>query len=169
MIILSAGIILFGILPGIPLKVVDAIGTSFGLRPLNICIWGTAADTGALNTINIFFAILVAGLVIWAVSKVARKKVGVRRVAQDDSYAAGTYVPTDKYHYAADFYSPFSGMIRGYARDFVDAFYYWVGEQIRTVCDAVRRIYTGDVGNYVAYIVFLLAFLVFVQMVWSPW
>ncbi len=85
MIVLSAGIILFGILPGIPLTVVNAIGTSFGLQPLDICIWGTAADTGALNTINIFFAILVAGLVVWAVSKVARKEAGVRRVAQHDS------------------------------------------------------------------------------------
>jgi len=169
MIILSAGIILFGILPGMPLRVVDAIGTSFGLKPLNICIWGTASDTGALNTINIFFAILVAGLVVWTVSKVARKKAGVRRVLQHDSYAAGTYVPPNRYHYAADFYSPFSGMIRGYARDFVDAFYCWIGGQIRTVCDAARRIYTGDVGNYVGYIVFLLAFLVFVQMVWKPW
>jgi len=58
MIILSAGIILFGILPGIPLTVVDAIGTSFGLEPLNICIWGIASDTGTLNTINIFFVVL---------------------------------------------------------------------------------------------------------------
>jgi len=168
-VLLSIGVILFGVLPGIPLRVINAIGISFGLKSLNVSTWGIASDTGTLNTINIFFAVLVIGLVVWMITKVSQKKVGATRVAQHDSYTAGTYVPTDKYHYTVDFYSPLSIMIRGYARDFADEFYYWIVEKGRTVCDTVRRIYTGDVRNYVAYIVCLLAFLLFVQMVWNPW
>jgi len=151
------------------LKVVNAIGTSFGLKSLNVSLWGIASDTGTLNTINIFFAVLVIGLVVWIVSNISQKQVGAMRIPQHNSYAPGTYVPTDKYHYTVELYNPFSRMIRDYLRDFVDASYYWIAEQGRTVCDTVRRVYTGDVGNYVDYIVFLLALLVFVPMVWNPW
>jgi proton-translocating NADH-quinone oxidoreductase chain M len=62
MIVLSLAILLFGILPGIPLKVINAIGISFGFESLNVTLWGVTSETGTLNTINIFSAILVAGI-----------------------------------------------------------------------------------------------------------
>jgi len=85
-IVLSLAILLFGILPGIPLKVINTIGTSFGFETLNVTLWGIASETGTLNTINIFSAVSVAGVIVWIVFRLGAKSVSV---AQEDSYAAG--------------------------------------------------------------------------------
>jgi len=165
-ILLSLAILLFGILPGIPLKVVDAIGTSFGFESLNITLWGIASETGTLNTINIFFAIFAVAVLLWMVFRLGAKSVSV---AQDDSYAAGAYTPADKYHYTAEFYNPLYRMIKPFLRDVIDEFYYWIASSVRSLAGSVRHIYSGDVGYYVTYIILFLAFLIFVQLKWKMW
>ena len=165
-IILSLAILLFGILPGIPLKVINSIGTSFGFESLNVNIWGITSDTGALNTINIFSAILAAGIIVWIIFQLGAKSVSV---SQDDSYAAGAYTPVDKYHYTAEFYNPLFRMIKPFLRDIIDEFYYWIASFIKKLAGGTRRIYSGDVGYYVMYIIIFLALLIFVQLNWKPW
>ncbi len=165
-IILSATILLFGILPGIPLKVINAIGTSFGFEPLNVTIWGIASESGTLNTINIFSALLVAVIFVWMVFRLGAKSVPV---SQEDSYAAGAHTPVDKYHYTAEFYNPLYRMIKPFLRDLIDEFYYWIASSVRSFAGGVRHIYSGDIGYYVTYIILFLAFLIFVQLKWKPW
>jgi NADH-quinone oxidoreductase subunit M len=165
-IILSLIIILFGILPGIPLKVINSITTSFGLESLNINIWGIASETGALNTINIFAAILAVGLIVWLIFRAGPKAAPI---AQDDNYAAGAYVPKEKYHYTVDFYNPLYRMISPYLRDFIDEFYMKLARGTQKLCGGIRHVYTGDVGHYVIYIVLFLASLIFVQIKWGIW
>jgi len=165
-IILSFAILLFGILPGIPLKVINAIGVSFGFESLNVTFWGIASDTGALNTINIFAAVLVGCLVVALLFKIGPKATPI---AQDDNYAAGAPVPKDKYHYTVDFYNPLYRMITPYLKDFIDAFYMKLAGWTQSLSNGVRRIYTGYVGHYVMYIVLFLASLIFIQLKWSPW
>lgn len=166
LIVLSLIIIIFGILPGIPLRVINAIVISFGLKSMNLTIWGIASETGTLNTLNIFAALLMSGIIAWLVFKAARKPVPV---AQEDNYAAGAVIPKDKYNYTVDFYNPLFRMIKPYLRDFIDKLYLkltdWTGE----LCGGIRRIYTGDVGNYVMYIILFLALMIFIQLMWSPW
>ncbi len=166
MMVFSLIIIFFGIFPGIPLKVINAIGTSFGLKPLDVNIWGIASETGALNTINIFFAILIAGIIVWLLFRTGRKSVPV---PQEDSYAAGAAIPKEKYHYTVEFYNPLYRMITPCLRDFVDEFYTKLAGWTRNLCSGIRRLYTGDVGNYVMYIVLFLALLIFIQLTWSVW
>jgi NADH-quinone oxidoreductase subunit M len=166
MIVLSLAILLFGTLPGIPLKVINAIGTSFGFESLNLTLWGIASETGTLNTINIFSAVLVTAVLVWLVFRSTAKSVPV---AQDDSYAAGAYIPKDKYHYTAEFYNPLCRMIKPFLRDVIDEFYYWISASVQRLAGNVRRIYTGDVGNYVTYIILFLAFLIFLQLKWKIW
>jgi NADH-quinone oxidoreductase subunit M len=166
MIVLSLAILLFGILPGIPLKVINAIGIYFGFESLNVTLWGITSETGALNTINIFSAVLVAGIIVWILFRLGAKSVSV---AQDDSYAAGAYTPADKYHYTAEFYNPLYRMIKPFLRDVIDEFYYWIASSVQSFADSVRRIYSGDVGYYVMYIILFLALLIFVQLKWKPW
>jgi proton-translocating NADH-quinone oxidoreductase chain M len=166
MIVLSLAILLFGILPGIPLKVINAIGISFGFESLNVTLWGITSETGALNTINIFSAVLVAGIIVWILFWIGAKSVSV---AQDNSYAAGAYTPKDKYHYTAEFYNPLYRMVKPFLRDVIDEFYYWIASSVRSFADSVRRIYSGDVGYYVMYIILFLALLIFVQLKWKPW
>jgi len=160
-VVLSVAILLFGILPGIPLKVINAIGISFGFESLNVSLWGITSET-----VHIFAAVLVAAALIWLVFHSTAKSVPV---AQDDSYAAGAHVPVDKYHYTAEFYNPLHRMIKPFLRDVIDEFCYWIASSVRSLAGSVRRIYSGDVGYYVMYIILFLAVLIFVQMRWKIW
>jgi len=163
MVILSGGILLFGILPGIPLKVINGIGTSLGFESLSVTMGGYTSETGALNIINILAVMVVAGVLVWLFFRAGGKS---KRVAQVSSYGAGASVPTDKYHYTAEFYDPFSRMIKPYFRDVIDDFYNWIAKGARETFDHVRHLYTGDVGHYAIYIVLFLAFLILVSLVW---
>jgi formate hydrogenlyase subunit 3/multisubunit Na+/H+ antiporter MnhD subunit len=166
MIVLSFAILLFGILPGIPLKVINSIVISFGFESLNVSLWGIASETGALNTVNIFAAVLVTAALFWLVFRSTAKSV---QVAQEDGYAAGAYVPKDKYHYTVEFYNPLHRMINPFLRDVIDEFYYWIASSVQRLSNGVRRVYAGDVGYYVMYIILFLAFLIFVQVKWKIW
>jgi len=163
-IILSIVIILFGILPGIPLKVINSIIGSAGFSTLNISIWGIASETGTLNTINIFTAILGVGVIVWLIFNGARQ---TKKVDQYDNYAAGSAIPEGKYNYTVSFYRPLDRMIRPYLKDFVDEFYLKLAEWSQSICDGIRRIYTGYVGDYVMYIILFMTFLILIQLKWS--
>jgi len=165
-IILTILVILFGILPGIPLKMVNAVGTSLGFSSLNVTLGGIASEAGTLNIINIFMAVLVISIIVWLIYKRGRKAVSV---TQDDNYAAGAAVPIEKYHYTVDFYYPLTRMISPFLKDFIDDFYMRLSRSVQNLCDGIRRIYTGDVGYYVMYIILFLALLIFVQLNWKPW
>ncbi len=166
MTILSLAVIIFGILPGIPLKVINSIVGSFGLETLDITMWGFSSETGALNTVNIFAAMFVAGVAVWLVFKAGRKTVATQ---QEDTYAAGAAIPENKYHYTVNFYNPLQRMIDPYLRDVIDTFYMKLSTWVRGLCGASRRIYTGFVGHYLIYIVLFLALLIFLQVKWSIW
>jgi NADH-quinone oxidoreductase subunit M len=166
LVILSAGVILFGIVPGLPLRVLNAVSAASGYASLEIGLSGVASDSGALSIVNIFTAVVVAGLVVWMVFRLGRPSV---RVAQDDSYAAGAYVPRDRYHYTVGFYRPLLRMIGPCLRDVVDEFYGLLAAGTGRLSAGVRRIYPGDLGYYLTYIIVFAAFLVFVQIRWGPW
>jgi len=165
-VLLTIMVILFGILPGIPLRMINIIGASFGFKPLDVSIWGIASETGTLNIINVFSAILIAGIVVWIFFRIGAKPVSV---PQEDSYAAGSYIPKGKYHYTVGFYNPLYQMIAPYLRDVMDEFYYWIADRVQGICDRIRRVYVGDVGYYVIYIILFLASLIFVQLRWDLW
>ena len=165
-IILSAVIVLFGILPGIPLKIINLISASLGFEVLNINIWGIASESGSLNIINIFAAFVVVLIVVWFFFSISGKKVSI---SQDNSYAAGAYVPKGKYHYTVDFYNPMFRMIKPYFRDFVDEFYSQLVKAIAGLSERVRRLYCGDLGIYVIYIVLFLSILVISKIGLKLW
>jgi len=163
---LSSIIILFGIFPGVPLKIINSIGVSLGFDALDVSLWGIASESGTLNVINLFAAIIIGAVLAGIVLKAAPKSV---TVSQEDTYAAGAAIPKDRYNYTMNFYNPVSRMISPYLKDFIDAFYMKLAGWTQGVCSGARRIYTGYVGHYVMYIVLLLAVLIFVQLRWSPW
>jgi formate hydrogenlyase subunit 3/multisubunit Na+/H+ antiporter MnhD subunit len=166
MIVLIVLTVLFGILPGLPLRIINAIGISLGFESLGINVWGIASETGTLNTINIFAMIVVLLFVVYMIFRSGTKPV---LVSQDDSYAAGSYVPVGKYHYTVDFYDPFMRMVRPWLKDRIDGFYSWISTTIERLAELVRRIYVGDLGYYVIYIMLFAVALIFVQLVWRPW
>jgi len=50
------------------------------------------------DTINIAVALIAVGIIVWLFFRMGAQSVPV---SQDDSYAAGGYVPEDKYSYTA--------------------------------------------------------------------
>ena len=165
-ILLVIMVFLFGILSGIPLKLMNDIGVSLGFNSLAVNLWGITSESGVLNTINLFFAVLLVGVFVWLLFRIGAKS---RPVLQDDTYAAGSYIPEGKYHYTVNFYNPLSRITSPYLKDFVDTFYLKLSRGVEVFAEGIRRIYTGDVGNYVVYIVFFLALLIFIQMEWKLW
>ncbi|RLJ01558.1 MAG: hypothetical protein DRP10_03810 [Candidatus Aenigmatarchaeota archaeon] len=91
------------------------------------------------------------------------------RISQDNNYAAGSYIPVDKYNYTVEFYQPLFRMIKPYFRDFVDEFYSKIVKAGRTLSDRTRKIYCGDLGYYVTYIVLFLVILIAIKLWGKVW
>lgn len=164
--LLSALVLAFGVLPGIPLSAVSAAGESMGFGSLELSVWGIATDAGTLNVVNLLAAIAAGVFAVWALWRGLGRSV---RVDQDDSYAAGMAVPRQRYNFTADFYGPLRRIIRPWAGDAADALLAGLAMGTALVSNAFRKVYTGYVGSYVLYILLFLAALIFVQMTWSPW
>ncbi len=163
MILLAFAILLFGIFPGIPLKAIAAIQSSLGLEPLEAGLFAMPPAVGELNMINILAAVAGGCVVAYILFALCRRS---RSVPQSDSYAAGSYVPADKYQYSANFYERVYQVIEPYVRDRVDAFYYWLVEKSEGFFECVRRVYTGNLNTYALYIVLFLALLIAVGLRW---
>ncbi|MEA1965522.1 MAG: proton-conducting transporter membrane subunit, partial [Candidatus Aerophobetes bacterium] len=164
MILLTLAIVLFGILPGIPLKAISMIEKSFGMEPISVGVFGMPREIGELNLINILAALLVAGILVYLLFSLSAKS---SRVNQYDSYAAGSFVPSDRYQYSVRFYDQAYRIIGPYLRDVVDDFYYWLAGKSKSFFQIVRQIYTGNVNTYALYILLFLAFLIFVKLGWG--
>ncbi|MBS3812783.1 hypothetical protein KGY64_03060 [Candidatus Bipolaricaulota bacterium] len=166
MVILAVAIIFFGIFPGFVLGEVSHVTTTLGFPPLDVELWGLSSDTGMVNTLNLLAAFVIVAAVVWFVFKSGAESP---KVAQDDSYTAGAPVPEGKFTYTADFYGPLERVISPYLKDRIDIFYGGLIDFTEFLSDTVRRMYTGYVGTYVAYILALLAVVLLVQLGWSPW
>ncbi len=164
MLLLTLAVILFGILPGIPLRVISRIEGFLGIEPLSTSYFGIPREIGELNMINILAAVLVAGGLVYLIFSLSAKS---RRVNQDDNYAAGLFVPKDKYQYSVRFYDQVYRIIGPYLHDVVDDFYCWLTEKSKCFFQVVRQAYTGNVNTYALYILLFLAFLIFVKLGWG--
>jgi NADH-quinone oxidoreductase subunit M len=157
MIVLSAAILLFGIFPGLPLRAIANIQQSLGLQQLEMNLSSVPAEVGELNMLVILAALAVALAIPFVIFVLCRRS---KKVPQSDTYAAGSYAVTDKYHYSAKFYERAYAVVERYLRDRVDDFYYWVVDKAEGFFEEARKIYTGNVSTYVAYIVLLLALMI---------
>ncbi len=166
MVILSIAIVFFGVFPGFLLGEINVVTTSLGFTPLDVQLWGISSDSGTVNTLNILAALAVVGVMVWYLF---RSSAETTEVSQEDSYTAGAPVPQGRFTYTADFYRPLEKIIRPYLKDRIEDFYGMLVGFVGVLSDTVRRIYTGYVGTYVAYILALLAAVLLVQLGWKPW
>ncbi|HDR88551.1 MAG TPA: hypothetical protein ENN63_02845 [Bacteroidetes bacterium] len=166
MIFLSLTVFVFGVLPGLPLHVINLSELGFGMEPLAINMWGVVTGSGSIQMLNIATALILGGIVLWLFFRMGPKNT---RADQMDNYAAGAPVPADRYQYSVKFYDPLTRMIAPYLKDIADNFYSALARGIRNAGNGIRRIYTGDVGNYALYIILFLAILIFIQLYWKVW
>ena len=164
MIALSVAVLLFGVLPGLPLKAIGGIQRSLGLEPLRVGLFGVPREVGELNMLIAFGVFAAACGIAVGIFRLCRRS---RRVPESDTYAAGSYASADNYQYSARFYERAYEVIEPYVRDRVDAFYYWLVEKAEGVFEGVRKVYTGNVNTYAAYIVIFLALLMILRL-WGP-
>jgi len=157
MILLSLAVILFGVLPGIAVQAIGSAQASLGLDVLQSGLWALPPAVGELNTIHILSGAIASLAIVYVVFALAGRARGVDPL---DSYAAGSYVPTDRYQYSVNFYQQARELIGPYVRDRVDAFYRWFVGKAEGLFEEARRIYTGNVNTYAAYIVIFLALLI---------
>ena len=161
MILLALAVVLFGVLPGIAVRAIGSIQSSLGLEALDSGLWALPPAVGELNTINILSGVVASLAIVYVLFALAAR---ARRVDQFDSYGAGSYVPTDRYHYSVNFYQRAHELIGPYVRDRVDDFYRWFVGKAEGFFEEARKIYTGNVNTYVAYIVILLALLIILKI-----
>ena len=161
MILLAAAVMIFGILPGIPLRAISSVQASLGLEAMETGLWALPAAVGELNTVNILSGVLLSVAIVYVIFAQAKK---ARRADQFDSYGAGLYVPKDRYQYSVNFYQRAYELIRPYVRDRVDDLYRWFVAKAEGFFEAAPEIYTGNVNTYVAYIWLFLALLILLKM-----
>jgi len=161
MILLSFAVILFGVLPGIAVSAIGSAQASLGLESLESGMWALPPVVGELNTINILSGVVASLAIVYVVFALATK---ARRVDQSDSYGAGSYVPADRYQYSANFYQRAYELIGPYVRDRVDDFYRWSVDKAEGFFEEARKVYTGNVNTYVAYIVLFLVLLIILKL-----
>ncbi len=166
MIVLAGLIVLFGIMPGIPLTAVSAIEAQFGVDAIRTGLVGMPEGVGELNLLNIFGGVLAAGLAIYAIFSLTAKP---RRLGPQDTYTAGAPTPEDGYNYTARFYDPAQRLLAPYLQDGISSFYDWLGERALSLFNVARKMYSGDVNTYALWIVVLLGVLVVMNLVgWRP-
>ena len=161
MILLAVAVILFGVLPGIPVRAISSVQASLGLEAMESGLWALPPAVGELNTINILAGVVASLATVYVVFALATK---ARGVDQFDSYGAGSYVPADRYQYSANFYQRADEFIGPYVRDRVDDFYRWFVGKAEGFFEEARKVYTGNVNTYVAYIVLFLAMLILLKI-----
>ena len=164
MVALSLAVLLFGVLPGIPLKAIAGVQGSLGLEALEAGVFSVPEEVGELNTITILAAVAGGCLIPYVLFRLCRRS---RSLPQTDTYGAGSYAPADRYQYSARFYERAYEVIEPYVRDRVDAFYYWLVEKSEGVFEAVRHIYTGNVNTYALYILLFLAAIIVAGLGWG--
>jgi NADH-quinone oxidoreductase subunit M len=163
-VVLSAAVVLFGVLPGIPLKAVAAIQVSLGLEAVRVGWFSVPREVGELNMVSILAVVVGACSVPYVIMRLCRSSM---TVPQWDNYAAGSEVPADRYQYSARFYEPVYEVIEPYVRDRVDAFYYWLVSKSEGAFERIRRMYTGHLNTYVLYVVVFLAIVLVAGWGWG--
>ncbi len=149
--------IVLGIMPGLAMNVIVKGMAFFGFKPIAYNLFGFPQGTamGALTTINISAGLAIAFVVAWILFILFPKS---RKVSQYDNYAAGQVVTEDlKYNYSYGFYMSFSRVIKPILKWSIERVYnYWV-EAAKIFGDYyMRRIYTGNLETYNAYIVIVI-------------
>jgi NADH-quinone oxidoreductase subunit M len=166
MIVLSGLILLFGILPGIPLKAIGLIESQFGITPLQTALFGVPREIGELNLMNILGGILAAAFLMYLIFSPTAK---ARRAGELDTYTAGSPTPTSRYNHAARFYDPLQKIIEPYLADRFSSLYSWIGEQVKSLSETTRKLYSGDINTYALWIVLLLGVLFTMGLLgWKP-
>jgi len=163
--ILSILAVLFGVFPGIPMKVISKAEAFFGITPVKYNLYGfpQGSAMGALKVINISSVLVTALIVVLVLFYTLPKS---KKLSQYDTYAAGQIVtPETKYNYSYGFYMSFGRVVNPVFKWSADKIYNAWARALKVFGDYMRRVYTGNLETYGSYIVVLLTIVAFVILI----
>ncbi len=162
MILMSGLLVLFGIAPGIPLGIIANIESFMGIQPLDVSRYAVYLGAGfgaynAMTVMSVITAAMVVGVIIFMMGSKSRK------VDQHDTYLSGEVFEHHEnleLHYAANFYRPIERLFEPYLRKRLERCYDALGTAYEGFSDVIRKVYTGNVQDYVYYVIGFLGFMI---------
>jgi len=160
MYIMMALMVLFGVLPGIQMNIINQIGESLNIETVQSTLYTITGAYGAWNSLvifNVFIGGFVLALVIFLLAKKS-KLVGLM-----DTYTAGEYMDDpESYHYAYKYYRPFDRVFDAFAANsLTKAYDIMAGNVVKLGRIFKGSFVTGNGQTYAFYMILLMIVLAF--------
>jgi NADH-quinone oxidoreductase subunit M len=158
MYILMGLMLLFGVLPGIQMKIINQIASYLNVETIQSTLYTIEGAFGAWNSLiifNVFSAGFIIALLIFLIAKKS-KLVGLL-----DTYTSGEYMDdAEAYHYAYQYYRPFDRMFDGFASKSLTHYYEILVGNLGKLGNSLRKgMVTGNGHTYALYSILFFVIL----------
>ena len=160
MYIMMALMVLFGVLPGIQMNIINQIGQSLNIETVQSTLYTITGAYGAWNSL-VIFNVFVGGFVLALVIFILAKKS--KLVGLMDTYTAGEYMDDpEAYHYAYNYYRPFDRVFDAFAANsLTKAYDTMAGNVVKLGRIFKGSFVTGNGQTYAFYMILLMIVLAF--------
>jgi len=161
MYVLMGLMLLFGVLPGLQMNIINKISVQLGFNPVKSTLYTIEGAFGSWNSLiifNIFTGGFVIALIIFMFARKA-KLVGLL-----DTYTSGEYMnDAELYHFAYDYYRPFERLFDGFAKLSLTRFYETIAGNTVKLGNTIRKgVVTGNGQTYALYSILFFVILAIV-------
>ena len=160
MYIMMGLMLLFGVLPGIQMNIINQIGQYLNIETVQYSLYTISGAYGAWNSL-VIFNVFVGGFIIALVIFVLAKKS--KLVGLMDTYTAGEYMDDpEAYHYAYKYYRPFDRVFDSLAENSLTSAYDTLAGNVVKLGHIFRDSFvTGNGQTYAFYMILLMIVLAF--------
>src|SRR6056297_1756766 len=160
MYIMMALMLLFGVLPGIQMRIINQIGQYLNIETVQSTLYTISGAYGAWNSL-IIFNVFVGGFILAFLIFIFVKKS--KLVGLMDTYTAGEYMDDpESYHYAYKYYRPFDRVFDSFAANsLTKAYDTFAGNIVKLGQVFSKSFVTGNGQTYAFYMILLMIILAF--------
>ncbi|MGM0446222.1 MAG: proton-conducting transporter membrane subunit [Bacillota bacterium] len=160
MYILMGLMVLFGVVPGIQMKIINQIAVYLNIDTVQSTLYTIEGAFGAWNSL-VIFNVFVGGFILALLIFVFAKKS--KFVGLMDTYTAGEYTDDPEgYHYAYKYYRPFDRIFDSFAARSLTKAYDRLAENVAKFGNLLNKtVVTGNGQTYVFYMVLVTVLLAF--------
>lgn len=161
MYILMGLMLLFGVLPGIQMKIINKIAEQLGINTVPATLYTIQGAFGSWNTLIIFNVFTGGFIIALIVFLLARKS---KRVGLLDTFTAGEYMnDAEAYHFAYQYFRPFDRIFDGFANLSLTRAYDVLANNVVKLGNSLRQgLVNGNGQTYAMYTVLLFVIMVIV-------
>ncbi len=160
MFVLMALILLFGILPGLQMNLINQISQLLNITPVGFTLYSITGAFGTWNSL-VIFSLFVGGFLLAFIIFISVKKS--KPVGLMDTYTSGEYLDDpEAYHYAYQYFRPFDRVFDSFAARSLTAAYDTFAQNIVKLGNVFRKsIVTGNGQTYAFYMILFIVILAF--------